>query len=134
MEAKQDLLRREAAWREKEDRNLQLAANFLMCPGEHDVLLGRKRKGYVLTWPGNVSFLELIKEFAMEYQIATLKKEKLAIVQKIAHIIQVERGGRFLNRNDKGWEVVTEKDGEVIHQKINQALRDEGRRINKSLK
>ena len=63
----------------------------------------------------------------MEYQLATLLKEKMEVILKVLSTIQVARGGRFLNRTKSGWEGVT--DEEVVRQKISQALRDEGRRI-----
>ena len=63
----------------------------------------------------------------MDYHIATRNHEKLAVVLNVFRTVQTDRGGRFLNRTEHGWEAVT--DEEVIRQKISQALRDESRRM-----
>jgi hypothetical protein len=93
----------------------------------HDVLLGRGAPN--VYYAGNVAFRQLVAPYKAEYMSTSRHPVKHAIVRRILHVIQVERGGRILRQvvstsgnNNKAWVQV---DMATAEEKIKQALREQ---------
>jgi hypothetical protein len=88
-------------------------------PTAQDVLCGRG--GATNNFEGNRRFRALVAQHQRDY-LASKKKDKAAIAQKIVNIVQ-SRGGRFLQKNGTTglWGPVTDK---KAAEKTSQALRE----------
>lgn len=84
----------------------------------HDVLLGRHKLSF--RHPGNTAFREIIKSFAIRYEVAETRKHKMAIVAQVKWAIQKSRG-RFLQNEGGFWRRASVR---TIQAKISHALRD----------
>ena len=114
-------------WRQAEAPHLDPSSTVALYPNNEDIILGRNKK-IAPTWPGNVKFIQVVKEMAFRYVEANGKAriEKSNIAQEVIHILCAIHGSRFLARKDSHWEAV---DCAEAQQKVSQALRNEARAI-----
>lgn len=87
-------------------------------PTQQDVLCGRGITPFSHT--GNHYFRHLVVEHASSYRLASRKKQKTQVVMLVARII-IDRGGRFLIRDNDVWKNGGMRQG---RKKAGQALRD----------
>jgi hypothetical protein len=84
-------------------------------PSSNDVLFEKGLRAY--NRPGNIHYRQVIRDKALEYNLATTHYEKDEIAYSVLPLIP----GRFLKQKDGDYHVVDQK---VVITKIKQAIRD----------
>lgn len=85
-----------------------------------DVLFGRG--GRSNNHEGNATYRGIVSKLEDKYKLCSNRTEKNVVIEEVIRKIE-SRGGNFLKKDKKlGWFV---EDKSIVHQKVNQALRDD---------
>lgn len=101
-----------------------------LYPNPQDVIMGKNRM-VAKTWPGNMNYETIIKEFTPRYLAAKDKKSKSLLSSELIHILQVQHKSRFLARRESWWEVV---DNSEVQSRVGRSLREECKTLLKQMK
>ena len=104
--------------RQKEQEEEDHERKMCIFPSQKDVILGRGKPYHEFS--GNRKMAAIMANYWLQYKQATERLDKLCIASTVVNKVQ-ESGGRFLQRNEQGWETV---DDSTARLKVTYAFRN----------
>ena len=128
--ASQEYFRMDAAWKRNEAPYCDPSSDIALYPNPQDIIIGKNRHA-AMTWPGNMTYKTLVKQYAIAYGLANNTHEKLIIAIETLERLKTHHQARFLTRKEEtDWVALSNEEARL---KVSRSLRDEVNRVMKPL-